>query len=44
MKCTRYFESMRSRPDRQGIRDEWIELVVCTPDRQEIQADGRHRR
>ena len=35
---------MRSRPDRQGIRDEWIELVVCTPDRQEIQADGRHRR
>ena len=35
---------MRSRPDRQGIRDEWIQLVVCTPDRQEIQADGRHRR
>ena len=44
MKCTRYFESMRSRPDRQTIRDEWIELVVSTPDRQEVQSDGRHRR
>lgn len=41
---TAYFQHTRLRPDRAGIRDEWIEHVVSHPDREEIQTDGRIRR
>ena len=44
MKTTRYFEALRVRPDRAGIQDSWIELVVRDPVREVIQADGRIRR
>ena len=41
---TKYFQHTRQRPDRRGIRDEWIELVVAQPEHEEIQSDGRIRR
>ena len=44
MKFTRYFESMRERPDRRSIRKEWIARVVTGPEREVIQQDGRIRR
>ena len=44
MKTTRYFDAMRSRPDRAAIRDEWIMRVVGAPERERVQADGRIRR
>jgi hypothetical protein len=44
VKATRYFEAMRSRPDRAGIKDEWIRRAVEQPLREVIQADGRIRR
>ncbi len=44
MKTTQYFLAMRSRPDRVGILDEWIQRAVQTPVREVIQADGRIRR
>jgi uncharacterized protein YuzE len=31
MKGTRYFEALRSRPDRAVIRDEWIERAIRSP-------------
>jgi hypothetical protein len=44
VKATRYFEAMRSRPDRVGIQDEWVQRAVEHPLREAIQADGRIRR
>ncbi len=44
MKFTRYFQSMRLRPDRAMIRLEWIQQVVQHPVREVIQQDGRIRR
>lgn len=44
MKTTRYFDAVRSRPDRVVIRDEWIEKAIREPFREKIQADGRIRR
>lgn len=44
MKVTQYFLAMRSRPDRSGILDAWIERAVTAPVREVIQADGRIRR
>ena len=44
MKRTRYFDAMRIRPDRAGIADAWIRRVIDSPEREEIQADGRIRR
>lgn len=44
MKCTRYFESIRSRPDRALIRIEWIERAIAEPIREVVQTDGRIRR
>ena len=44
MKTPRYFQAMRSRPDRAIIQTEWIERVVRQPAREAIQADGRIRR
>ena len=44
VKFTRYFESIRERPDRAEIRLEWIERVVDNPESEQIQYDGRIRR
>lgn len=44
MQCTRYFRSIRTRPDRAVIQDAWIERAVTAPIRRSIQADGRIRR
>jgi hypothetical protein len=44
MKTTRYFDALRSRPDRLAIRDEWIERAIHVPVKVLIQADGRIRR
>jgi hypothetical protein len=44
MKVTRYFEALRSRPDRAVIRDEWIERAIRAPIKEAVQADGRIRR
>ena len=44
MKVTRYFEAIRSRPDRALIREEWIEQAIRKPFREAVQADGRIRR
>ncbi|MEM1187642.1 MAG: hypothetical protein AAGI72_03910 [Pseudomonadota bacterium] len=44
MKVTKYFESLSARPDRAGIKPEWIQRVVRAPEREHIQADGRIRR
>lgn len=44
MKTTAYFDSMRARPDRALIKDEWIVQVVEKPEREAVQADGRIRR
>lgn len=44
VKVTRYFEALRSRPDRAVIRDEWIERAIRAPVKEAVQADGRIRR
>jgi hypothetical protein len=44
MKTSRYFQATRTRPDRALIRDDWIMRVVTSPQREQIQADGRIRR
>jgi hypothetical protein len=44
MKFTRYFLEMRQRPDRGGIRQEWLDRALHNPLREEKQADGRIRR
>jgi hypothetical protein len=41
---TDYFHHTRQRPDRAGIRDEWIEHVIAHPEYEEVQSDGRIRR
>ena len=41
---TRYFLTMRSRPDREFIALEWIQIVIDSPLRESVQADGRIRR
>lgn len=44
MKVTRYFEAIRSRPDRVIIQDIWIERAIRKPIRESTQTDGRIRR
>jgi hypothetical protein len=44
MKCTKYFDEMRRRPDRAVIRMEWIQQVINNPVREAVQQDGRIRR
>ncbi len=44
MKYTQYFLFTRSRPDRSGIRLEWIEHVIDNYEYEEIQDDARIRR
>jgi hypothetical protein len=44
MKTTEYFQSVRKRPDRASIREEWIRRVAAALEREHIQTDGRIRR
>ena len=44
MKTTKYFHATRSRPDRAGIQDEWIQRAIERPEHQHVQSDGRIRR
>lgn len=44
MKVTAYFRTIRNRPDRAIIRDEWIQAAIDKPIRETVQADGRIRR
>ena len=44
MKVTESFESVMTRPDREGIRREWIVRVMEFPEEELVQADGRIRR
>ena len=44
MKFTDYFASIRNRPDRAIIKDEWILRAVEFPMAESIQEDGRIRR
>ena len=41
MKTTKYFDFRRRKPDRKNIKDEWIQRVVDSPIRKEVQSDGR---
>ena len=43
MKTTAYFRSMKLRPDRAAIEDEWIERVIANPTSRVVQPDGRIR-
>jgi hypothetical protein len=44
VKFTKYFHSMRLRPDRAAIRLDWIQQAVEHPVKEVIQRDGRIRR
>jgi len=44
MKTTRYFDAIRSRPDRAAIRDGWIARAIAMPECEQVQVDGRIRR
>jgi hypothetical protein len=41
MKTIQYFDYTRKRPDRSGIKENWINFVIDNPERTEIQSDGR---
>ena len=43
MKFTDYFLHIRQRPDRSFIEFDWIQRVIDSPVREEVQADGRIR-
>lgn len=44
MKFTQYFRHTRQRPDRAGIKLEWIESVNRQPLAVQVQRDGRVRK
>jgi hypothetical protein len=44
VKFTKYFETMRLRPDRANIELAWIQQAIEQPCKQVIQEDGRIRR
>lgn len=44
MKYTQYFLATRERPDQAVIDLQWIELVIKSPAKEEVQNDGRIRR
>jgi hypothetical protein len=41
MKCTQYFLFVRQRPDRKGIKEEWILETIGDPSKTVRQSDGR---
>jgi len=44
VKFTQYFWHTHERPDRRGIKFEWIERTVKSPEKEVVQRDGRVRR
>ena len=44
MKCTAYFATLRQRPDRAAIKEEWVQMVIDQPVKEVVQQDGRIRR
>lgn len=44
VRVTEYFASIITRPDRAGIRPEWIQKVRDSPEKEQTQSDGRIRR
>ena len=44
MKTTRYFDNLKSRPDRALIKHQWIQFVCDSPEKTLIQSDGRIRK
>ena len=44
MKTTKYFEYTRKRPDRSGIKDEWIFETIESPIETAEQTDGRFKK
>ena len=44
MKYTQYFLYMKQRPDRAGIKEEWILETINNPSRTAVQADDRIRK
>ena len=44
MKTTKYFDAIRSRPDRAIIKFDWIQFVIENPIKETVQSDGRVRR
>ena len=44
MKTTKYFEAIRTRPERAIIKSEWIQFVIDNPISEVVQEDGRLRR
>ncbi|WP_372743348.1 hypothetical protein [Neptunomonas sp.] len=44
MKTTKYFDSIRTRPDRAMIKTQWIQFVIDNFEIETIQEDGRIRR
>ena len=44
MHFTQYFQTVRHRPDRSFITQEWIQRVIDEPLREAVQTDGRIRR
>ncbi|MDA1372387.1 MAG: hypothetical protein O2971_16700 [Proteobacteria bacterium] len=43
MKTTKYFKSLKHRPDRVIIKEEWIRQVLENPEKKIVQADRRIR-
>ncbi len=43
MKTTRYFDSVKLRPDRASIQDDWVLRIIDNPEHTIVQADGRIR-
>jgi hypothetical protein len=43
-RSTQYFQHTRVRPDRIGIKDEWVLQAIRHPETEQIQSDGRIRR
>lgn len=43
MKTTKYFDSLKFRPDRGSIKLHWIQSVIDSSETEFIQADGRIR-
>jgi hypothetical protein len=43
MEFTQYFLHTWKRPDRKGIRREWLEAAIAAPEHSEVQTDGRRR-
>ena len=41
MKTTQYFDYTRKRPDRAGIKEDWIKFVIENSEKTETQSDGR---